>query len=201
MFFYLIVVSLKFFIFPSLLTLVIYLLYLYWIKTRPLALIEFPIEQAEKIRLYKYFWFWILFILFLLSMANAWFFPITAADGIWHHVKGMVYGQDFSNFESKQIISQFRQYPPLIGLLFGWLISTGFERVAIFFPVMYLCLLFVFYHRVYEHIGSERVAGVATLLLGTTPYLWWHSFLPFLDWTAGVFYTVGVLYWFSLVKN
>ena len=132
---------------------------------------------------------------------NAWFFPITGADGIWHHVKGMVYGQPLVNFESGEIISQFRQYPPFIGLLYGWLTSAGFERITVFSPVLYACLLFVIYHRVHEHAESPTVAGMATLLVGTTPYLWWHSFLPFLDWTSGVFYALGVLYWFSLIKN
>ena len=113
----------------------------------------------------------------------------------------MVYALPLVDFESKQIISQFRQYPPLIGLLYGWLISAGFERVTIIPPALYLCFLYIFYYRSYEHFKSSTIAGTATLILGTTPYLWWHSFLPFLDWTAGVFYAVGILYWFMLMEN
>tara|TARA_B110000438_G_scaffold88965_1_gene88450 strand:+ start:6220 stop:7794 length:1575 start_codon:yes stop_codon:yes gene_type:complete len=113
----------------------------------------------------------------------------------------MVYALPSADFESKQIISQFRQYPPLIGLLYGWLISAGVSRVTVFFPVLYLCLLYIFYYRCYDHVKSSTVAGIATLILGTTPYLWWHSFLPFLDWSAGVFYAVGMMYWFLLIKN
>ena len=106
-----------------------------------------------------------------------------------------------TDFESKKIIHQFRQYPPFIGLLYGWLISSGIEKVTIIFPVLYVCLLYIFYYRLYDHVGSSTIAAAATLILGTTPYLWWHSYLPFLDWTAGVFYVAGVLYWFLLVKK
>lgn len=197
----------RFIFFPLILTLLLYLLYFAWMKVRPLASDESSTVQVDGKELHWYPGishehpvFWVLAVLFILGFANAWFFPITGADGIWHHVKGMVYSFPNVDFESEQIISQFRQYPPLIGLLYGWLISADIEFVAIIFPILYPCLLVVVYYRVLEHVESSTVAGAAALLVGTTPYLWWHSFLPFLDWTAGVFYAVGTLYWFSLVK-
>ncbi|MCH8157707.1 MAG: hypothetical protein IID18_08160, partial [Nitrospinae bacterium] len=143
---------------------------------------------------------WLLGVLFVLSLVNALFFPITGADGIWYHVKGMVYYHE-ADFESERIISQFRQYPPMIGLLYAWLISGACEQLTVIFPVLYVCLLAIVYQRILEHAGSSKLAALSTLVLGTTPYLWWHSFLPFLDWTAGVFYAVGMLYWFSLAKK
>ena len=191
----------RFIALPIVLSIVVYCSCFAWMKARPMVF-EGPLfEQSGRRGLYEFPGFWILLVLLILGLANAWFFPITGADGIWHHVKGMVYGLPLVDFESKQIISQFRQYPPLIGLLYGWLTSAGFERVAVFPPILYICLLFVFYHRSYEHVKNSTIAGFATLVLGTTPYIWWHSFLPFLDWTAGVFYAVGMLYWFLLVKN
>ncbi|MBT6296727.1 MAG: hypothetical protein HOJ14_09230 [Nitrospina sp.] len=170
-------------------------------KIRPIGFEGSSFERLSRKGFCKSSGFWIIFILLSFSLTNVWFFPITGADGVWHHVKGMVYALPSADFESKQIISQFRQYPPLIGLLYGWLISAGVSRVTVFFPVLYLCLLYIFYYRCYDHVKSSTVAGIATLILGTTPYLWWHSFLPFLDWSAGVFYSVGMLYWFLLIKN
>ena len=105
MFFYLILGLTKFNISPPLFTAIIFLSYLFWMRTSPLKAIEFPAEQLEKVKLHEYFGFWVLVILFILSLANAWTFPITVAVGIWHHLKGMVYGQVFADFESKQIIS------------------------------------------------------------------------------------------------
>ena len=187
--------------FPILLTIVVYLGYFAWTKIRPLEIGEsfaLPIERKD---LSQVSGFWVLALLFIFGLANAWFFPITGADAIWHHIKGMEYGMPLVDFESKKIIHQFRQYPPFIGLLYAWLISSGIEKVTIIFPVLYVCLLYVFYYRLYDHIGSSIISAVATLIIGTTPYLWWHSYLPFLDWTAGVFYVAGVLYWFLLVKK
>ena len=144
--------------------------------------------------------FTILGVLFVLGMVCAIYFPVTGADGVWYHVKGMAYFYE-AQFDSERIISQLRQYPPMIGLLYAWLISGGIERLPIIFPVLYFCLVIVVFHRLWDHSGSSKIAAFGTLVLGTTPYLWWHSFLPFLDLTATVFFTLGILYWFSLIKN
>ncbi len=187
--------------FPMLLTIVVYLGYFTWTKIRPLIISESFALPIEKKSLSEVSGYWVLTLLFIIGLANAWFFPITGADAVWHHIKGMEYGMPQVDFESKNIIHQFRQYPPFIGLLYGWLISSGIEKVTIVFPVLYVCLLYIFYYRLYDHVRNSTISSLATLIVGTTPYLWWHSYLPFLDWTAGVFYVVGVLYWFLLVKK
>ena len=144
--------------------------------------------------------FGIVGILFTLGITYAFYFPITGADGIWYHVKGMIYFHE-ARFDSERITSQFRQYPPMIGLLYAWLISGNIERLPIIFPVLYFCLLIVVFHRLWDHSKNSKIAAFGTLVLGTTPYLWWQSFLPFLDLTAAVFFTSGILYWFSLLKK
>ena len=191
----------KFIVLPFVFSLLVFTFYFVYIRIRPSNFETFSPREFQGKMFYEFFGFSILLVLLILSLVNAWFFPIISADGIWHHVKGMVYSASFVDFESNQINPQFRQYPPLIGLTYGWLVSAGFERVQILFPVLYVCILFIFFHRIHEHVKNVTVAGMGTLILGTTPYLWWHSFLPFLDWAACVFYTVGILYWFSLIKN
>ena len=191
----------NFIVSPAIFSILVFFFYVIWIKFFPLSFDDSLLGKPPKDKLYKFSGFWILLVLSIFSLLSAWFFPITSADGIWHHVKGMVYSFPLIDFESNQIISQFKQYPPLIGFIYGWLISANLERLPILFPVLYVCLLFIFFHKNCEHIKDIKVAGLGTLVLGTTPYLWWHSFLPFLDWTAGVFYAVGILYWFSLIKN
>ena len=173
--------------FPILLTIVVYLGYFTWTKIRPLIISESFVLPIEKKSFSEVSGYWVLTLLFIIGLANAWFFPITGADAVWHHIKGMEYGMPRVDFESKNIIHQFRQYPPFIGLLYGWLISSGIEKVTIVFPVLYVCLLYIFYYRLYDHIRNSKISSLATLVVGTTPYLWWHSYLPFLDWTAGVF--------------
>lgn len=160
----------------------------------------FPSPSPEKKSPFVMTTVGVLGILFALSFANAWFFPVTEADGIWHHIKGMVFLHE-GQFDSQTIVSQFRQYPPLLPLLFAYLMAFDVGGVKIIFPFIYLCLLVIFYHRVDSLAKNKNIAAAFTLVLGTTPYFWWHSFLPFLDLTTGFYYSTGALYWFFLIGN
>ncbi len=140
----------------------------------------------------------ILGALFCFSLANAFFFPITEADGIWYHIRGMVFFHE-AEFDSPTVVSQFRQYPPFVPLLFAYLMAFDVDSVKLIFPFIYLSLLVIFYCRILAVTKIQKVAAGFTLALGTTPYFWWHSFLPFLDLTTGFYYSIGALYWFSLI--
>jgi len=142
----------------------------------------------------------ILGVLFCFSLVNAVFFPITEADGIWYHIRGMVFLHD-PGFDSGTVVSQFRQYPPLVPLLFAYLMAFDIGNVKIIFPCIYLCLLVIFYCRISAVTENRKIAAGFTLVLGTTPYFWWHSFLPFLDLTTGFYYSIGSLYWFFLIRK
>ena len=142
----------------------------------------------------------ILGVLFCISLAYALYFPITEADGIWYHIRGMVF-LHAGGFDSETIVSQFRQYPPFVPLLYAYLLSFEVDTVKIIFPLLYLCLLVIFYCRILAVAENQKIAVWFTLILGTTPYFWWHSFLPFLDLATGFYYSIGALYWFSLIQN
>lgn len=133
--------------------------------------------------------------LFLFSLVNAWFFPITESDAAWYQVRGMSFYNEV-RFDSEWIVPQLRQYPPLIPLLFSWFISFGIEPLRVLFPFFYLVVNIIFYHRTLEFTENPKIAAVFTLVLGTTPYIWWHGVLPFLDLCTAVFYSAGALYWF-----
>jgi hypothetical protein len=139
-------------------------------------------------------------ILFLSSLTSASFFPITEADGIWYHIKGMVFLYEGA-FDSETIVSQFRQYPPFLSLIFAYSMSFGLDNVKIIFPFIYLSLLVIFYYRALAFTACRNIAATFTLALGTTPYFWWHSTLPFLDLTTGFYYSIAAMYWFALVKS
>lgn len=142
----------------------------------------------------------ILGVLFCFSLINAFFFPITEADGTWYHIRGMVFIHE-AGFDSQTVVSQFRQYPPFVPLLFAYLMSFGVDTVRIIFPFIYLCLLVIYYCRILAVTNNQKIAAGFALVLGTTPYFWWHSFLPFLDLTTGFYYSIGALYWFFLIQN
>lgn len=142
----------------------------------------------------------VLGVLFLLSAASAWFFPITEGDGIWYHLRGMILARE-GDLDPAVMNAQFRQYPPFVPLLFSYLISQGIETVKPIFPFFYLCLLVIFYFRLVEDVKNRDHAAGFTLILGTTPYFWWHSALPFLDLATGFYFSAGAMYWYFMIQG
>ena len=138
--------------------------------------------------------------LFILSMVNAWFFPITESDAIWYHIRGMSFFNEV-RFDSEWIVPQLKQYPPFIPLLFVYLIAFEVQFLKIIFPLLYLSLNIIFYSRVLFLTENKKMACLFTMVLATTPYFWWHGVLPFLDLTTAVFYSTGVLYWYFWVQS
>ena len=142
----------------------------------------------------------ILSLLIVLSLCNGYFFPITQTDGIWYHVKAMVY---FSEGDVRSDFNhlQHRFYSPFVPLVYAWLISLGWEKLKIIFPAFYACLLVIFYFRLRASSGNTKLSAIFTLLLGTTPYFWWHSVQSILNLAAGVYYSLGVLFWYFLIRQ
>ncbi|MBN4079644.1 hypothetical protein JYT60_00240 [bacterium AH-315-C08] len=138
--------------------------------------------------------------LFFFSMVNAWFFPITESDAIWYHIRGMSFFHEV-RFDSEWVVPQLKQYPPFIPLLFTYLIAFDSGFLKIFFPFFFLCLNIIFFSRVLLLTENKKMACMFTLVLATTPYLWWHGVLPFLDLTTAVFYSTGALYWYFWINN
>ncbi|PIR01437.1 MAG: hypothetical protein COV66_01360 [Nitrospinae bacterium CG11_big_fil_rev_8_21_14_0_20_45_15] len=142
----------------------------------------------------------ILFVLLALSVKMALNVPITEADGIWYHIKGMAYFHS-ADLNSEAVTVQMRQYPPFVSLIFCYMISGQIETVKVLFPILFLSLLLVFYYRTLAQTHNGELAAIFTLILGSTPYLWWHSSLPFLDLTVGTFYGLGTIYAFFIARE
>jgi hypothetical protein len=104
-------------------------------------------------------------------------------------------------FDSEWVVPQLKQYPPFIPLLFTYFISFDFGFLKICFPSLFLCLNIIFYSRVLSLTKNIKMACMFTMVLGTTPYFWWHGMLPFLDLTTAVFYSTGTLYWYFWIEN
>ncbi len=138
--------------------------------------------------------------LFIFSMINAWFFPITESDAIWYHIRGMSFFNEVK-FDSDFVVPQLKQYPPFIPLLFVYLIAFEVGFLKVIFPLLYLCLIIIFYSRVLFLTENKKIACLFTIVLATTPYFWWHGVLPFLDFTTAVFYSTGILYWYFWIQS
>ena len=171
-----------------------------------LALFFFPKPSGEEViipdqktGLAWVTWF-VVGVLFVFSIVNAWFFPITESDAVWYHIRGMSFLHEI-RFDSDWVVPQLKQYPPFVPLLFTYLIAFDAGFLKIIFPLMYLCLNIIFYSRVLLLTENNKMACLFTLVLATTPYFWWHGTLPFLDLTTAVFYSIGTLYWYFWIKN
>ena len=107
--------------------------------------------------------------LFILSIVNAWFFPITESDAIWYHIRGMSFFNEV-RFDSDWVVPQLKQYPPFIPLLFVYLIAFEVEFLKIIFPLLSLSLNIIFYSRVFSLTKNKKTAYLFTMVLATTPY-------------------------------
>lgn len=161
-----------------------------------------PSIEEIKISNKKLSWFAcsLVLVLFILSMVNAWFFPITESDAIWYHIRGMSFYNEVQ-FNSDLVVSQLQQYPPFIPLLFVYLIAFKVGFLKVIFPLLYLSLNIVFYSRVLYLTENTKIACLFTMILATTPYFWWHGLLPFLDLTTAVFYSIGIFYWYFWLQS
>ncbi len=144
--------------------------------------------------------FTILSSLVLLSLVNALYFPIAEVDGIWYQLRGKVFFHEV-RFDSDTLNAQFRQYPPMVPLLHATLYAFDIAGAKILFPLLYLCLLILFFFGLERLSKSRKQSAVFTLILASTPYFWWHSTLPFLDLTTAFYFSIGALYWFSLIQK
>jgi hypothetical protein len=138
--------------------------------------------------------------LFLFSLMNAWFFPIIESDAAWYQIKGLSFLNEV-RFDSEWPVPQLQQYPPFVPLLFSWLIAFDIQPLRMLFPFFYLALNIIFYCRVQDFSGNSKMAAILTLVLGTTPFIWWQGVLPFLDLCTAVFYSTGALYWFFWIDS
>lgn len=137
-------------------------------------------------------------ILFAFGLVNALFFPITEGDGVWHEIRGVrLYFEHHFELEGYH----YNSYAPFLHLLYAYLLSINVEKFKILFPLFYLCLLIICHHRLLAYHKNQRTASVFTLILGATPYFWWHSILPFLNLATGFYFASAVIYWFFLVNE
>ena len=130
---------------------------------------------------------------------NAWF-PVTAPDGLEYQVRAW----DFfhrGDLLAPHTTPVFRQYPPLVPLLFAWLYSAGCSTEKLIFPVVSLLLTLVLYARVRATTRNETLAVWAALVWATTPYVFWHSLLGLLNLTTAAGFALGVFYGHELFRR
>lgn len=137
--------------------------------------------------------------LLAISLLFSIYFPVTETDGVVHSLKGKMYFAE-NDLDPSITYNIFAQYTPFIPLLTTYLVSYNIQIYKIFFPFYYLFLIVLFYYRLKKFSNNSRLTTVFTFVLCTTPYIWWHSYLMFLNLASGFYFAVATLYWFFLIK-
>ncbi len=138
--------------------------------------------------------------LFILSLGTALWFPVTVPDGVWYQIRASEF-LNAAGLSASVVPLHFRQYPPLVPLLFAWLDSAGWGIHKVLFPLSYLALSVILYFRLCQMTKNERLAGWVTLVFASTPYVWWHSQLALLNLMGGACFALGVFYWQEFIQR
>lgn len=142
--------------------------------------------------------FLVIMILFVLSLAFSVYYPIMVSDGNDYVLTGHLIALD----KKIDTSTYFLQKPPLIPLLYTFFSLLGEHNEKFIFPFMYLSLIACFYFCLRSLDTERRVIALFTLILSTTPFLWWHSFLGLLNLPAGVFFSAATFFWYiHLLKD
>jgi len=135
--------------------------------------------------------------LFIISLIFSYYYPIMIVDGIGYEVTGKLMAVN-KYIEPERY---FIPYPPLVPVAYSFIYCLGGCYLKVIFPIFYLSLVLSFYFRLIASEGNKRSSSVFTLILATTPYIWWHSFLGILNLTAAYYFSIATLFWFSHLRN
>tara|TARA_B100000315_G_scaffold184167_1_gene173165 strand:- start:16575 stop:18062 length:1488 start_codon:yes stop_codon:yes gene_type:complete len=132
--------------------------------------------------------------LFILSVIISVFYPITTADGIWYEYYGKIIASE-SNIYQKILI--IYKKPLFLPITYAFLYLNNIFAIQIIFPLFYLFLCLAFFFRLSCYTADLKLVSIFSIVLATTPYIWWHSYLPLLNLIAGYFFSIGIFCWYS----
>ena len=135
--------------------------------------------------------------LFLASVVFSIYYPTLLPDGIVYENRAIIldYTKDLANPNVNT------PHPPMVSLVFLIMTLLGVGYGKIVFPLYYLLFIIIFYFRVINIVKDKTICILSTLVLGTTPLFWWHSFLFGNNLIPGFYYSIGVLLWFEALKR
>ena len=135
--------------------------------------------------------------LFIVSLIFSYYYPVMIVDGISYEVTGKLMAVN----RAIEPENYFIPYPPLIPGAYSFICLFGGSHLKIIFPLFYLSLVLCFYFRLIALGVNKKSSLMFTLVLATTPYIWWHSFLGILNLTAAYYFSIATLFWFSHLSD
>ena len=135
--------------------------------------------------------------LLLSSFVFSIYYPTLMPDGIVYEntATALYYTKDLTNPNVNT------PHPPMVPLTFLIMMLLGVGYGKIVFPLYYLLFVIIYYFRISNAVKDKTICILSTLVLGTTPLIWWHSFLVGNNLISGFYYSIGVLLWFETLKQ
>ena len=146
---------------------------------------------------FKFHFGWlILLFLFAAGLVFDIFYPITVSDGVGYKIIGklMVGEQEILTRENW---FPFENQNRTLGfhLISGYFYLFGFSHPKVVQSIYYISLIGFFHVSIRRFVSSTAATGF-TLLLATSPRVFWHSFLYLNNLSAGFYFFCGTVYWF-----
>lgn len=169
----------------------------YMIKKPSVARLKHLRSRTIFFKQWNYKLYLIILPLFVFSLLLSYYYPIMIFDGIDYEVAGKLMTLN------KAVVPEnyFRPYPPLVPATYSFIHLLGSSHPKLIFPLFYLSLVLCFYCRLIALGINRGSSSVFTLILATTPYTFWHSFLGILNLTAAYYFSIATLFWFSHLRN
>lgn len=157
-----------------------------------------PSFQALKKIMPDFGWMVLLF-LFAAGLVFNISFPIVVSDGLGYKVTGkLMMGEQLINVNSQWLPFSNQNRTLGFPLFSSYFYLFGFDHPKIVQSVFYISLLGVFYLAIRPFVNSSAAKGF-TLLLATSPMVFWHSFLFLNNLSSGFYFFCGLIYWFNFL--
>ncbi len=160
----------------------------------PLQLPKYSLSSWEKIIVI------LLFLIVSFTILQNLFWPITDWDALaLYDFRARVVAET-GNFLNGFDLGYFFQYPPYTSLLHTSLYVLGFNRVKIWYTLIYGSFLSIFYVLLRRHT-SRILSLLGTLLLAVNPLIFEHSIMAYTNLSYTVFFSLGILYLLEWMEN
>ena len=129
----------------------------------------------------------------VLSLLFAAYYPGTLPDEAFYDARAWLLAKsrdiEFS-LEFKEVLVQ---RPPLTSLAEGLIYLAGGTHAKLIQSGFYICFVLMSWGTMDRLVGQRAWTWTITILLATTPILWWHSFLNLANLAAGFYLFCGVI--------
>jgi len=153
--------------------------------------------HGSSTRVSSYILWNIVLLLFGLSLLFSSFYPIFITDGNNYEATGRLIALN-RGIDQKYF---FRSYAPFVPLLYSFIYFLGGTHPTVIFSIFYFSLIGLFYFTMMRETQDQRLTIIFTGIIASTPFLWWHSYLGLLNFTAGYFFSIGCFYLISFLVN